>query len=69
VRTKGNPNWGKGIEIPNLPTSFDEVVRRLRLSVKDYETSAPLKEWVQKHKDSRYVPQDLLKAWGFVEKL
>ena len=26
--------------------------------------SIPLREWVQKHKDSKYIPQDLLEAWG-----
>jgi hypothetical protein len=25
-----------------------------------------LKEWAQKHKDSKYVPQDLLEEWGIV---
>jgi hypothetical protein len=28
-----------------------------------------LKEWVKKHKDSKYVPQDLLEAWGIEAKL
>jgi hypothetical protein len=42
------------------------MVRRLNLSEKEYRSSVPLKEWVQKHKDSKYVPQDLLEAWGIV---
>jgi hypothetical protein len=68
-RKKGNPNWGKaGGDIPNTPTSFDEMVRRLKLSENEYCSSIPLKEWAQKHKDSRYVPQDLLKAWGMEAK-
>jgi hypothetical protein len=49
-----------------LPTSFEETVRRLKLSEKDYRSSVPLKEWAQKHKDSKYVPQDLLEEWGIV---
>ena len=65
VRSKGNPNWGKSYgDIPNMPTSFEEMVRRLKLSEKEYRNSIPLKEWAKKHKDSKYVPQDLLEAWG-----
>src|SRR5580700_7196236 len=51
VRNKGNPNWGKScVDIPHTPTSFEEVVRRLKLSEKEYRSSIPLKEWAQKHK-------------------
>jgi hypothetical protein len=65
LRNKVNSNWGKaGGDIPNTPTSFEEMVRRLKLSEKEYRSSIPLKEWAQKHKDSKYVPQDLLEAWG-----
>ena len=70
LRNKGNQNWGKvGVDIPATPTSFEEMVRRLKLSEKEYRSSIPLKEWAQKHKDSKYVPQDLLEAWGIVAKL
>jgi len=68
LRNKGNPNWGKPCDIRNTPTSFEEMVRRLKLSEKEYRSSIPLKEWAQKHKDSKYVPQDLLEAWGIVVK-
>jgi hypothetical protein len=65
LRNKGNPNWGKPVGgVPNTPTSFDEMARRLKLTEKEYWGSVPLKEWAQKHKDSKYVPQDLLEAWG-----
>jgi hypothetical protein len=70
VRNKGNPNWGKScVDIPHTPTSFEEVVRRLKLSEKEYRSSIPLKEWAQKHKDRKYVPQDLLEAWGIEAKV
>jgi hypothetical protein len=69
LRNKGNPNWGKaGGDIPNATTSFEEMVRRLKLSEKEYRSSIPLKKWAEKHKDSKYVPQDLLEAWGIVVK-
>jgi hypothetical protein len=70
LRKKGNPNWGKTyIDIPNMPTSFEGMVRRLKLSEEDYRSSIPLKEWAKKHKDSKYIPQDLLEAWGIVAKI
>ena len=70
MNKKGNRNWGKPWgDTPNTPTSFDEMVRRLNLSEKEYQSSIPLKEWVQKNKDSKYVPQRLLEAWGMEAKL
>jgi hypothetical protein len=70
LRKKGNPNWGKTyVDIPNTPSSFEEVVRRLKLSEKEYLSSIPLREWAKKHKDRKYVPQDLLEAWGIEAKL
>jgi hypothetical protein len=45
------------------------MVRGLKLSEKEYRSSIPLKEWAQKHKDSKYVPQDLLEAWGIEAKV
>ena len=67
VRKRGNPNWGKPESPvgPVGPTSFEEVVRKLRLSPVDYEGSLPLKEWARKNKDQKYIPDDLLKLWGF----
>lgn len=71
TRKRGNPNRGKP-DINNArtisPTSFEEIVRKLRLSPEDYQRSIPLKEWVQKSKDQQYVPSDLLKAWDFAIK-
>jgi hypothetical protein len=64
-RTKENQNWGNPCgDLSNTPTSFDEMVRRLKLSEKEYRSSIPLKKWAQKNKDSKYVPQELLEAWG-----
>ncbi len=67
VRKRGNPNWGKPDmqAAPVVPTSFEEVVRKLWLSPADYEGSLQLKEWVRKNKDQKYIPDDLLKLWGF----
>ena len=46
-------------------SSFDKVVQALGLTPEQYLTSVPLKEWVRSNKDEKYVPPDLLKAWGF----
>ena len=49
----------------SLPSSFDEVVRKLNLSPEAYLDSARLRDWVFRNKDQKYVPSDLLKAYGF----
>jgi hypothetical protein len=67
AKKRGNPNWGKPDmqAAPVVSTSFEEVVRKLRLSPADYEGSLQLKEWVRKNKDQKYTPDDLLKVLGF----
>ena len=66
-KKRGNPNWGK----PEVNTlryagviSFEEMVKKLRLSPTEYEGSIHLKEWARKNKDQSYVPSNLLQAWG-----
>ncbi len=51
----------------HMATSFERMVKELDLSPEEYESSAPLKEWVRRNMDEKYVPSDLLKAWGFEE--
>lgn len=64
---RGNPNWGNPTvsSASVRPNSFEEIVRKLRLSPDEYLSSVPLKEWVRKNKDHKYVPSDLLKAGNF----
>jgi hypothetical protein len=70
LRIKRKSNWDNPIgAIPVTPTSFEEMVRRLKLSEKEYRSSIPLREWAQEHKDSKYVPQHLLDAWGIEAKV
>jgi hypothetical protein len=58
VRNKGNPNCGKSCgDIPHTPTSFEEMVRRLKLSEKEYRSSIPLKEWAQKQRQQVCSPR------------
>lgn len=46
-------------------SSFDKVVDSLKLSPDQYQSSMELREWVLRNKDHKYVPPDLLKAFGF----
>jgi len=39
--------------------------RKLALSPDQYVDSEALKEWARRNKDSKFVPSDLLLAWGF----
>ncbi len=67
TKRRGNPNFGKPAMGP-LPgpvsSSFEDVVKKMRLNPAEYQHSRELKDWVQRNKDSKYVPTDLLKAWG-----
>jgi hypothetical protein len=46
-------------------SSFEKMVEALGLRPDQYLSSTALKEWVRSNKDDKYVPSDLLKAWGF----
>jgi len=46
-------------------SSFERVVEELNLSLSEYATSARLRDWVFRNKDQKYVPAELLKAFGF----
>jgi hypothetical protein len=46
-------------------SSFEKVVHSLKLSPDQYQSSAELRDWVFRNKDEKYVPPDLLKAFGF----
>jgi len=66
-KRRGNPNWGKAgaaIAVNVPPTSFEQIVRKLRLRPPQYLGSQALKDWVRKNRDRKYVPLDLLQAWN-----
>jgi hypothetical protein len=65
---RGNPQFTNpaAIEPPLASqTSFERVVAELRLSPSEYVTSPKLRDWVSRNKDQKYVPAELLKAFGF----
>ena len=61
-------SWGaKGVVPAPLQkaASFDQIVENMGLSPAQYQNSAELKEWVRSNRGQKYVPSDLLTAWGF----
>ncbi len=66
---RGNPNWCRLAPMGTLavsPPTFESVAGALGLVPREFLDSIPLKEWVRRNKDHKYVPLDLLAAWGFV---
>ena len=67
AKRRGNPNWGKPEPIgPITPTitEFEQVVREYKLSPDQYLRSTRLREWARRNKNSKYIPEPLLEAWG-----
>jgi hypothetical protein len=65
---RGNLDWCKPVPFSALvasPSSFESLTQALRLAPEDFRTSILLKEWVSRNKNYKYVPLDLLEAWGF----
>ncbi len=71
TKRRGNPNWGKpesiALAVPNI-TEFEQVAKQFRLKPNQYVRSLRLREWARNKMHSRYVPEALLKAWGFQTK-
>jgi hypothetical protein len=68
AKRRGNPNWGKPEPIgPVVPTvtSFEQIVKEFKLSPDQYIRSTRLREWARRNKNSKYIPEALLEAWGF----
>jgi hypothetical protein len=68
AKRRGNPNWGKPEPIgPVVPTvtSFEQVVKEFKLTPDQYLRSTRLREWARRNKNSKYIPEGLLEAWGF----
>jgi hypothetical protein len=48
-----------------VPTEFEQVVREFKLTPEQYVRSTRLREWARRNKNSKYIPEPLLQAWGF----
>jgi hypothetical protein len=68
AKRRGNPNWGKwdtlGPVVVSL-TYFERAVEKFKLTPDQFVTSAELREWARNNKNSRFIPEALLEAWGF----
>jgi len=65
---RGNPHFTNpaAIVAPTASeTSFEKVVEELSLLPSEYASSPKLRDWVSRNKDLKYVPSELLKAFGF----
>jgi len=65
---RGNPNWGKDQSEVAPPTvcAFELKVRELGLTPDQYLRSEELRAWAAVHKNTRYIPETLLKSWRLV---
>jgi hypothetical protein len=65
---RGNPSGDKpepnGTTIPTI-TEFEQVTRKLNLQPDQYIRSTHLREWARHNKNSTFIPESLLQAWGF----
>ena len=68
VKKRGNPNWGKpdmnGPVTPTI-TEFEQVARGFNLQPDQYIRSTQLREWASRNRNSKFIPETLLEAWGF----
>ena len=69
AKRRGNSNWGWGTPEPNVavtPTiaEFQLVAREFNLQPEEYVSSTQLREWASVNRNSKFIPETLLKAWG-----
>jgi hypothetical protein len=66
AKKRGNPNWGKPqISGPPPILEFERIAREFNLQPDQYIRSTRLRQWASRNKDSKYIPESLLEAWGF----
>lgn len=52
------------VSVP-APSAFEQTVERFKLLPEQYVDSVVLKEWVWANRHDKFVPEQLLDAWGF----
>jgi hypothetical protein len=66
AKRRGNPNWGKPeITVTPTITEFQRVTHEFKLQPEQYVRSTRLREWALQNKNSKFIPEPLLEAWGF----
>ena len=64
-RRRGNPNWGRLLPpAPAVATEFETQVRHLGLTKQTCTSSVALRNWCERNKNRRYIPEWLLEEWG-----
>ena len=46
-------------------SGLEQIVKEFKLSPDQYIRSTRLREWARRNKNSKYIPEALLEAWGF----
>lgn len=69
AKRPSNPNWGWGTPEPNGAVTppmaeFQQVASEFNLQPDEYIGSTELRDWASRNKDSKFIPETLLKAWG-----
>lgn len=65
---RGDPNWTRPLPVAAKPagaSTFEHLAAMLGFAPDECEDSTVLREWARKNKNNRYVPSELLQAWGF----
>jgi len=68
AKYRGNSNWGKPegpTPVGITATSFEQAAKEFNLTPDEYIRSTRLRAWAHSNKNSKYIPETLLKAWGF----
>jgi len=62
---RGNKNWCKPESAAVAPTvtEFERTASEFNLNPDEYVNSAHLRQWAEQNRNSRYVPEYLLKVW------
>ena len=65
--TTWKPKLGKPESGPVVPvvTEFEKAAEEFKLRPDQYLQSSQLREWARRNRNSKYIPEPLLEAWGF----
>jgi len=61
-----NINWGKPMPVVGVgtPTRWDILLKRLGITEIEAINHPVAKQWARQHRNSAYIPEEILKAWG-----
>jgi hypothetical protein len=53
------------MQVAPAVSEFEQLVHTLNLRPEEYVRSTRLREWANRNRNSKYIPETLLEAWGF----